>query len=91
MMCVTAAEYSGLDLYDIESAIGFNSGLHRLGDEIRSALPVAFVAGALHTNEKTARNPVKWQACQQVFCCAIAKQGLGIAVHVCLCCHANRP
>ena len=82
---------SGLGLYDIVSSIGLNSGLHRLVDEIRPDLPFAVVAGALHTNEKTPRIPVKRRACQQVFYFAIAKQGSGIAVHVFLRRHAHRP
>ena len=89
--CSRGTRYFGLDLYDIGSSIGFNSGLHRLADEIRSRLPVALVAGALHTNEKTPRRRVKPRACQQVFYFAIAKQGFGIAVHVLLRRHANRP
>ena len=89
--CSRGTRYFGLDLYDIGSSIGFNSGLHRLVDEIRPPLPVALVAGALHTNEKTLRIPVKRHACQQVFYFAIAKQGFGIAVHVLLRRHANRP
>ena len=75
LACSSGTSYSGLDLYDIGSSIGFNSGLHRFVDEIRPFLPVALVAGALHTNEKTPRMPVKRQACQQVSYCAIANQG----------------
>ena len=83
--------YSGLGLYDIGSSIDSNSVLHRPVDEPRQILPVALVAGALHTNEMTPRTPVKLRACQQVFCFAIAKQGFGIAAHVLLRRHANRP
>ena len=64
---------------------------HRIVDEIRPYVPVALVAGALHTNEKTLRMRVKLRACQQVFYFAIAKQGFGKAVHVLLRRHANRP
>ena len=91
LACSSGTCYSGLDLYDIGSSIGCNSVLHRLVDEIRPFLPVALVAGALHANEKTRRILVKWRACQQVFYFAIAKQGFGIAVHVLLRRHANRP
>ena len=89
--CSRDSVYSALDLYDIGSSIGFNSGLHRLVDEIRPHVPVALVAGALHTNEKTHRIPVKRRACQQVFYFALAKQGFGIAVHVLLRRHASWP
>ena len=78
-------------MYDIGSSIGFNSGLHRPVDEIRPDLPIALVAGALHTKQKTARNPVKLRAFEQVFCFAIAKLDSGIEVHVLLRRHANRP
>ena len=83
--------YSGLDLYDIGSSIGFNSGQHRLFDESWPPVPVLLVAGVLHTNEVTPRMPVKRRVCQQVFYLAIAKQGFGIVAHVLLRRHANRP
>ena len=50
--CSRGTWYVGLDLYDIGSSIGFNSGLHRVVDDIRPVLPVALVAGPLHTHEK---------------------------------------
>ena len=78
-------------MYDIGISIGFNSGLHRLVDEMRPLLPVALGAGALHTHEKTPRLVVKPHASQQVFYFAIAKQGFGIAAHVLLRRHAKRP
>ena len=89
--CSSGTCYSTLNLYDIKSSIGFNSGLHRLVDETRPVYPVVLVAGALRTNEKTPRIPVKRRACQQVFYFAIAKQGFGIAVDVLLRRHANGP
>ena len=65
--CSRGTLYTGLDLYDITSSIGFNSGLHRVVDEIRPHLPVALVAGVLHTNEKTPGGYVKVSVFQQVF------------------------
>ena len=50
--CSRGTSYFGLDLYDIGSSMGLNSGRHRLVDELRPPLPVAVVAGTLHTNEK---------------------------------------
>ena len=87
----TGTGYFGPDFYDFATSIAINSGLHRVVDEIRPPLPVALLAGALHTHEKTPRILVKRHACQQVFYFAIAKQGFGIAVHVLLRRHANRP
>ena len=88
--CSRGTRYSGLGLYDVDASIGFNSVSHRLVDEIRPSLPVALTAGALYTNEKTPRL-VKLRASQQVFHCAIAKQGCGKALHVLFRRHASWP
>ena len=87
----STAFYTCFRVYDFGVAMEVNSGLRRLADEVRPALPVALVAGALRTNEKAPRRIVKWRACQQVFYLAIAKQAFGIAVHVLERRHANRP
>ena len=87
----STAFYTCFRLYDFGVAMEVNSGLRRLADEIRPALPVALVAGALHSNEKAPRIAVKRCAGQQVFYFAIAKQSFGIAVHVLFRLHANRP
>ena len=89
--CSSGTSYSSFDLYDIGSSLSLNSFLHRLVDEMRPFHPVALLAGAFHTNEKTPSMPIKQGVCQQVFYFAIAKQGFGIAVHVLLRRHANRP
>ena len=80
--CSSGTLYSRLDLYAIRISIGVNSGLHRRVDELRPGRPVAFVAGALDTNEKTASIRFKRCAFQQVFYFALAKQHFGIAAHV---------
>ena len=85
------AYHFGLNFKDMGSSIESNSFLHRFLDELRPSLPVAFVAGALHTNEKTSRVSLKWGTCQQVFYDAIAKQGFGIGTHVLWTRHGIRP
>ena len=80
--CSTGTWYSGLDLYDIGTSIGVNNVLHRVLDECWPLPPGPVVTRVLDTNETTVRMPIKWGASEQVFNSAMAKQGLGIAVHV---------
>ena len=91
LACSRGTCYSGLDLYDIGSSIGLNSGLHRIVDEIRPPLPVALVAGTLCANEKHPGIPSNGMPVSKFSMLQLQKQGLGIAVHVLLRRHANRP
>ena len=85
--CSTGICCSGLDLYDIGTSIGVNNVLHRVLDECWPLPPGPVVTRVLDTNEKTVRIPIKWGAAEQVFNSAMAKQSLGIAVHVTFCRH----